>query len=161
MVHEVLFVGPPGLGKSNLVQILANELGVDLRETLAQTLQQTNDLAALLLDAEPRQILFIDEADELPPEHQTLLYRALTVWEVSHARTIVVRKMSERRPSLVRLAPGVLFRPTGAPASVPESHQADDGVTDLGMMDGRGTAPAGRLLIMPIPYRAYRLKYII
>ncbi|HEY8668473.1 MAG TPA: AAA family ATPase [Tepidisphaeraceae bacterium] len=72
-----LFVGPPGLGKSNLVQIIAQELGVELRETLGQTLVQSSDLAALLLEAEDQQIIFIDEADELAGEHQTLLYRAL------------------------------------------------------------------------------------
>lgn len=74
---HALFVGPPGLGKSNLVQIIAREMGVELRETLAQTLVQSSDLAGLLLDTESRQILFIDEADEMQPEQQTLLYRAL------------------------------------------------------------------------------------
>jgi Holliday junction DNA helicase RuvB len=74
---HALLVGPPGLGKSNLVQIVANELGVDLRETLAQSLLQSIDLATLLLEAESRQVVFIDEADELPPHLQTLLYRAL------------------------------------------------------------------------------------
>lgn len=74
---HALFVGPPGLGKSNLVQIIANELGVELRETLAQTLTQSSDVAALLLEAESRQIIFLDECDELDVGHQTLLYRAL------------------------------------------------------------------------------------
>jgi Holliday junction DNA helicase RuvB len=74
---HALFVGPPGLGKSNLVQIIANELAVDLTETLAQTLTGTSHLAALLIEVEARQILFIDEADELAPEQQTLAYRAL------------------------------------------------------------------------------------
>lgn len=74
---HALFVGPPGLGKSNLVQIIANELGVQLRETLAQTLIHTNDIAALLLEGESRQIIFLDECDELDVGHQTLLYRAL------------------------------------------------------------------------------------
>ena len=75
---HALFVGPPGLGKSNLAKVIANELGVQLHETLAQSVPKTSDLAALLLEAESGQVVFIDEADELPPEQQTLLYRALS-----------------------------------------------------------------------------------
>lgn len=72
-----LFTGYPGLGKSQLVAILAAELGVRLRETLGQTLNAASDLQALLLEAETNDIVFIDEADELEQEHATLLYRAL------------------------------------------------------------------------------------
>jgi Holliday junction DNA helicase RuvB len=72
-----LFTGAPGLGKSQLVAILAAELGVPLRETLAQTIATTGDLRALLLDARDCEIVFLDEADELPPSMQTLLYKAM------------------------------------------------------------------------------------
>src|SRR5687767_10264208 len=72
-----LFSGAAGTGKSQLAAIIANEVGVPLRETLAQTLTSSGDLQALLLEAHDRDIVFLDEADELPPAMQTLLYRAL------------------------------------------------------------------------------------
>ncbi len=72
-----LFCGPPGTGKSQLVQIIGNELGVELHETLAQTLTSSGDLQALLLAAQDNEIVFLDECDELAPDHQVLLYRAV------------------------------------------------------------------------------------
>ncbi len=61
-----LFCGPPGTGKSQLVQIISNELGVELHETLAQTLTSSSDLQALLLGAQDNEIVFLDEATNLP-----------------------------------------------------------------------------------------------
>lgn len=72
-----LFAGPPGVGKSQLVPIIAAEMGVRLRETLGQSLLLASDLQGLLLEAQDGDIVFIDEADELPTQQQTLLYRAL------------------------------------------------------------------------------------
>lgn len=86
------------LGKSNLVKILANELQVELHETLAQTLVQATDLSALLLETESRQILFIDEADEMPAEQQTLLYRAL-----AEGKLFLPRRRSSTAPSCLPL----------------------------------------------------------
>src|SRR3954454_11309075 len=67
---SALFCGPPGTGKSQLVQIIASELGVELHETLAQTLTSASDLQALLLGAQDGEIVFLDECDELDPNHQ-------------------------------------------------------------------------------------------
>src|SRR5687768_17313474 len=72
-----LFCGPAGLGKSQLVQIIAAELGVELHETLAQTLTSSADLQALLLGAQDGEIVFLDECDELAADQQVLLYRAV------------------------------------------------------------------------------------
>src|SRR4051794_28930240 len=58
-----LFTGGAGLGKSQLVSIIATELGAPLRETLAQTLETTADLSALLLEARTGDVVFLDEAD--------------------------------------------------------------------------------------------------
>ena len=74
---SALFTGAAGLGKSQLVGIIANEMGVELRETLAQTLTTTGELGALLLEAQRGDIVFLDEADALPEAQQVLLYRAL------------------------------------------------------------------------------------
>lgn len=72
-----IFGGPPGVGKSNLAAIVAAELGVVLHETLGQTLLSPGDLQSLLIGARNGEVVFIDEADELPAQQQTLLYRAL------------------------------------------------------------------------------------
>lgn len=74
---SALLCGPPGTGKSQLVQIIATEMGVELHETLAQTITSTGDLQALLLAAQDGEIVFLDEADELSADFQVLLYRAV------------------------------------------------------------------------------------
>lgn len=72
-----LLVGPPGLGKSALANILANEMATDLHEVLGQAITSPSDLHALLLSAKPRDVIHIDECHELGKPYQTALYLAL------------------------------------------------------------------------------------
>jgi Holliday junction DNA helicase RuvB len=74
---HMLLTGAPGLGKTLLAQIVAREMASDYHETLGQSLAQPSDLYGLLLQATDRSIVFVDEADELPPSIQTTLYRAV------------------------------------------------------------------------------------
>jgi holliday junction DNA helicase RuvB len=75
---HLLMAGPPGVGKTQLAKVIAAEMGGSLHEVLANTLQSAADLNAVLLRARDREVVFIDEADELPAQpFQTLLYRAL------------------------------------------------------------------------------------
>src|SRR5215218_3713303 len=74
--HLLLF-GPPGLGKTTLAHILARELGVNLRQTSGPVLERPGDLAALLTNLEPRDVLFIDEIHRLSPVVEEILYPAL------------------------------------------------------------------------------------
>jgi len=74
--HALIF-GPPGLGKTTLANILASELGVNLRQTSGPVLERPGDLAALLTNLQPRDVLFIDEIHRLSPVVEEVLYPAM------------------------------------------------------------------------------------
>src|SRR6267142_3630092 len=76
-LDHVLIFGPPGLGKTTLANIIANELKVNLRQTSGPVLERPGDLAALLTNLEPRDVLFIDEIHRLSPVVEEILYPAL------------------------------------------------------------------------------------
>lgn len=74
--HTLIF-GPPGLGKTTLAHIVANEMGVNLRHTSGPVLERPGDLAALLTNLEPRDVLFVDEIHRLSPVVEEMLYPAM------------------------------------------------------------------------------------
>ena len=76
-LDHVLFVGPPGLGKTTLAQIMARELGVNFRSTSGPVIAKAGDLAALLTNLEDRDVLFIDEIHRLSPAVEEILYPAM------------------------------------------------------------------------------------
>src|SRR6201981_3052842 len=76
-LDHVLFFGPPGLGKTTLAQIVARELAVGFRSTSGPVIQRAGDLAALLTNLQPRDILFIDEIHRLAPAVEEILYPAM------------------------------------------------------------------------------------
>ncbi len=73
----MLFVGPPGLGKTTLAQIVARELGVNFRSTSGPVIAKAGDLAAQLTGLEERDVLFIDEIHRLNPAVEEILYPAM------------------------------------------------------------------------------------
>ena len=78
-LDHVLFSGPPGLGKTTLAQIVARELGVNFRSTAGPVLAKAGDLAAILTNLEPRDVLFIDEIHRLSPSVEEILDRKSVV----------------------------------------------------------------------------------
>jgi holliday junction DNA helicase RuvB len=81
-LDHVLIFGPPGLGKTTLSHVIANELGVNLRSTSGPVLERPGDLAALLTNLQPRDVLFVDEIHRLSPIVEEVLYPALEDFQI-------------------------------------------------------------------------------
>src|SRR5499427_6680244 len=107
-LDHVLFVGPPGLGKTTLAQIVARELGVSFRATSGPVLARAGDLAAILTNLEARDVLFIDEIHRLNPVVEEILYPAMEDYELD----LVIGEGPSARSVKIQLAPFTLVGAT-------------------------------------------------
>jgi Holliday junction DNA helicase RuvB len=81
-LDHVLLYGPPGLGKTTLATVIANELGVAIRPTAGPVIERPGDLAAMLTNLQEREVLFIDEIHRMPPAIEEILYPAMEDYEL-------------------------------------------------------------------------------
>ena len=107
-LDHVLLYGPPGLGKTTLAQVIANELGVNMKSVSGPTIERTGDLAAILTSLEPGDVLFIDEIHRLPRIVEEILYSSMEDYVID----IVVGKDSGAKSIRVDLAPFTLIGAT-------------------------------------------------
>ncbi len=107
-MDHLLFHGPPGLGKTTLAQIVSRELGVNFRMTSGPVIARPGDLAAVLTNLEPRDVLFIDEIHRLSPVVEEILYPAMEDFELD----LVIGEGPAARTVRIDLAPFTLIGAT-------------------------------------------------
>jgi len=107
-LDHILFAGPPGLGKTTLAQIVARELGVGFRATSGPVIARAGDLAALLTNLEPRDVLFIDEIHRLNPAVEEILYPAMEDYQLD----LIIGEGPAARSVRIDLAPFTLIGAT-------------------------------------------------
>lgn len=107
-LDHTLFFGPPGLGKTTLAQIVARELGVGFRATSGPVIAKAGDLAALLTNLEPRDVLFIDEIHRLNPAIEEVLYPAMEDFQLD----LIIGEGPAARSVRIDLAPFTLVGAT-------------------------------------------------
>ena len=107
-LDHVLIFGPPGLGKTTLAHIIANEMQVNMRQTSGPVLEKAGDLAALLTNLEPHDVLFIDEIHRLSPVVEEVLYPAMEDYQID----IVIGEGPAARSIKLDLAPFTLVGAT-------------------------------------------------
>lgn len=125
-LDHCLFYGPPGLGKTTLAHVIAHEMNGPIRVISGPTIEKAGDLAAILSDLQPGEILFIDEIHRLPRTVEEILYQAMEDFNLS----LVVSKDTNARTLNVELAPFTLIGATTRAGDLTAPLRARFGITE-------------------------------
>ena len=107
-LEHILFYGPPGLGKTTIAEIIANELGVNFKITSGTTIEKSSDLISILTSLSPGDVLFIDEIHRLPKSIEEILYSAME----DYAIDIIINRNNDAKSVRIDLVPFTLVAAT-------------------------------------------------